>query len=110
MQTIHSLEQYGELLKKSPALLSYFSTEQCQVCKILKPKVFELVSGKFPEMETAWIDIGRSPVVAGQNQIFSAPTLLVYFDGKEYLRKSRNISIAELENEISRVYDLMFKK
>ena len=103
MQTIHSLEQYEELLEKSPALLSYFSTEQCQVCKVLKPKVINLISEKFPEMETAWIDIGRSPFVAGQNRIFTAPTLLVYFDGKEHLRKSRNISIAELEHEISRV-------
>lgn len=110
MLTIHSLEQYDELVKQSPTVLSYFSTEQCQVCKVLKPKVLAMVSEKFPEMKTAWIDIGKSPLVAGQNRIFTAPALLVHFEGKEYLRKSRNFGIEELENEISRVYDIMFKK
>jgi hypothetical protein len=77
---------------------------------VLKPKVIELVSEQFPEMDTAWIDIERSPAIAGQNRIFTAPTLLVYFEGKETLRKSRNISLNELENEIGRIYKLMFKK
>ncbi len=110
MKTIYNLNDYRDFVEKSPALLSYFSTEQCNVCKVLKPKVLALISDSFPKMETLWIDIEKSPQIAGQNRIFTAPTLLVYFDGKEYLRKSRNISIAELENEISRIYELMFKK
>jgi hypothetical protein len=77
---------------------------------VLKPKVIKLVSEQFPEMDTAWIDIERSPVIAGQNRIFSAPTLLVYFEGKETLRKSRNISLQELETEIGRIYSMMFKR
>ena len=61
-------------------------------------------------MKTAWIDIERSPLIAGQQRIFTAPTILVYFDGKESLRKSRNISIGGLEEEIGRIYGLMFGK
>ena len=110
MKTIYNLNDYRELVEKAPALLSYFSTEQCSVCKVLKPKVLALISDSFPEMQTLWIDIEKSPVIAGQNRIFTAPTLLVYFDGKEYLRKSRNISLGELEIEIGRIYELMFKK
>lgn len=110
LKTLHNIKEYEELVKETPALLCYFSTVRCNVCKVLKPKVIELLSDQFPEMGTAWIDIERSPVIAGQNRVFSAPTLLVYFDGKETLRKSRNISLHELENEIGRMYKLMFKK
>jgi len=110
VKTVYNLNDYKELVEQSRAVLSYFSTEQCSVCKIIKPKVLTLISESFPEMETVWIDIEKSPLIAGQNRIFTAPTLLVYFDGKEYLRKSRNFSIGELENEISRIYELMFKK
>jgi hypothetical protein len=109
MRTIHDLNEYESLVLNSPALLSYFSTENCSVCKVLKPKVTGLVNERFPEMSMAWIDIEKFRVIAGQNRIFTAPTLLVYFDGRETLRKSRNISLAELEKEISRIYDLMFK-
>ncbi|HEC44970.1 hypothetical protein LCGC14_2828010 [marine sediment metagenome] len=107
---VSSLDHYRELVEKSPALLSYFSTPDCRVCTVLKPKVLELTARKFPEMKVLWIDIERSPVIAGQNSIFTAPTLLVYFEGNENLRKSRNISISELEEEIGRVYELLFRK
>ena len=110
MLTVNSLDHYRELVANSPAVLSYFSTPACRVCTVLKPKVIDLVAQKFPEMKVLWIDIERSPVIAGQNSIFSAPTLLVYFDGKETLRKSRNISISELEDEIGRIYELLFRK
>jgi len=108
MIIINTLEEYRELVGNSPALLSYFSTPHCQVCKVLKPKVLRLLSEEFHRMEAAWIDMERSPVIAGQHSIFAAPTLLVYFDGKETLRKSRNISIQELRHEIGRTYRLMF--
>ena len=110
MITVNKLEEYLEMVQNTTALLSYFSTSNCQVCKVLKPKVMNLLSEKFPEMKMAWIDIERSPVVAGQNSIFTAPTLLVYFNGRETLRKSRNISLIELEEEIGRSYSLLFRK
>jgi thioredoxin 1 len=110
MINVSNLDHYRELVENSPALLSYFSTPECRVCTVLKPKVLKLIKEKFPEMKALWIDIERSPVIAGQNSIFTAPTLLVYFEGKETLRKSRNISISELEEEIGRIYELLFRK
>ena len=109
MLTVSSLDHYRDLVDNSPALLSYFSTPDCRVCTVLKPKVLELITQKFPEIIALCIDIERSPVIAGQNSIFTAPTILVYFDGKETLRKSRNISLSELEEEIGRVYKLLFR-
>ncbi len=108
MLSATTLDEYRELVDNSPAVLSYFSTDSCNVCKVIKPKVLDLIAEKFPEMKFLWIDIEKAPVIAGQNSIFSAPTLLVYFDGKESLRKSRNISIHELEEEIGRFYNLLF--
>jgi len=108
--SLNTLDEYRVLVESTPAILCYFSTSTCRVCKVLKPKVLDLISEHFPEMKAAWIDIERAPLVAGQQSIFTAPTILVYFKGKETLRKSRNISIAELEREIGRIYGLLFKK
>lgn len=104
---IKSFEEF-ERLKQEPALLAYFSTEACNVCKVLKPKVMHLLEDEFPEIKMAYVKSDVLPDVAGQNRIFAAPTILVFFDGREYIRKSRNIGISELSDAISRPYEMMF--
>jgi len=104
---VTSFEEF-ENLKREPALLAYFSTEECNVCKVLKPKVTQLLEENFPEIKMAYIRSDVLPDVAGQNRIFAAPTILVFFDGREYLRKSRNIGIGELQEAIARPYEMMF--
>jgi hypothetical protein len=59
-------------------------------------------------MQMYYCDTIESPEVAAQNSIFAVPTLVIYFDGKEYLRKSRNIGLLELQKDIERPYSLMF--
>ena len=107
---IQSLEEFNRLKKKEPALLGYFSTEACNVCKVLKPKVAELIQEEFPKVKLAYIKSDVLPEVAGQHQVFAAPTILVFFDGSETIRKSRNIGIDELRREISRPYSMLFSE
>jgi thioredoxin-like negative regulator of GroEL len=102
------MNEIQEATEKEAAALFYFSTEQCNVCKVLKPKVAELIEENFPEIKLFYVDIEKAPVISGQYRIFTIPTILVFFDGKEFLRKSRNVGLGELEKEIRRPYDMMF--
>ncbi|MEN8115537.1 MAG: thioredoxin family protein [Bacteroidota bacterium] len=105
---IESFDQFLELKAKEPAVLAYFSTDACNVCKVLKPKVAELIKNEFPEIKMVYVKSDVLPEVAAQNQIFAVPTILIFFDGREYIRKSRNIGIGELQQEIDRPYSMMF--
>ncbi len=107
-QDLQSLADFQSLIENKPASLIYFSHESCNVCKVLKPKVAELIEEEFPNITLAYVDVHQHPEISGQLQLFTVPTLLVYFDGKEYIRKSRHIGIDELAREISRPYELMF--
>lgn len=107
---IQSLEEFNRLKLEEPALLGYFSTDVCNVCKVLKPKVEELVQKEFPQVKLAYVKSDVLPDVAGQHQIFAAPTILVFFDGRETIRKSRNIGLDELRREISRPYSMIFSE
>jgi len=107
---IQSLEEFNKLKQKETALLGYFSTEACNVCKVLKPKVAELIVEEFPEVKLAYVKSDVLPDVAGQHQIFAAPTILVFFDGRETIRKSRNIGIDELRRDIERPYSMIFSE
>lgn len=105
---VKSLDEFNLLIRNETAVLAYFSTEVCNVCKVLKPRVEQLIKNSFPEICLVYVPSDSLPDVAAQNRIFAAPTLLVYFEGKEYIRKSRNVGIDELRKEISRPYGLIF--
>ena len=105
---IQSFDEFLKMKEEETALLGYFSTDACNVCKVLKPKVAELLQTKFPKMKMAYIKSDVLPEVAAQHQVFAAPTILVFFEGREYIRKSRNIGVGELQGEIERPYSMLF--
>lgn len=109
INSITSIEHYAKIIANSQGILVYFSHEKCNVCKVLKPKIHNLLQTNFPKIEMFYSDTVLYPEVAAQNSIFTVPTILVFFNGKEFLRKSRNVGIEELRKEIERPYKLMFE-
>jgi thioredoxin-like negative regulator of GroEL len=107
-ETIHTLEEFQALIEKEDATLIYFSHEQCNVCKVLKPKVAHLLHERFPKMKMVYADTVKSPEIAGQNRVFAVPTIVVFITGKESFRRSRNIGIGELAELIERPYHMIF--
>lgn len=105
---IKDIKEFENFTRINEAVLIYFSHEECNVCKVLKPKVRELIEMQFGKIKMAYSDTVLYPDVAGQNSIFTVPTILVYLDGREYIRKSRNIGIEELSTLIERPYRMMF--
>ena len=74
----------------------------------MEPKVRDMLQQDFPKLDFAWIDMNTLPAVAASQQVFVEPTILLFVEGKEYLRKSRNIHLADLNNGLARIYDLAF--
>ncbi len=107
-QNIENLQEFEQLVADKPALLAWFSTPECNVCKVLKPKVMELILAEFPEISLVYVETNHQPEIAAQNRIFAVPTLVVYFNGKEFLRKSRSFGLDELRQALQRPYNLMF--
>ncbi len=105
---LKSSEEFNSLKNTEPAILVYFSNDQCNVCKSLKPKVEQMVKKEFPLMKMIYAQTDILPETAGQNRVFTIPTVLVFFDGKETIRKIRSFSIDELMGEISRPYSMIF--
>jgi thioredoxin 1 len=91
-----------------PAVLVYFKNDNCAPCLVLRPKVKELLDESFPSVEMIVVDTVEQPEFAGEFHVFANPTLLVFFDGKEYIRKSKYVAIPELKAEIGRLYDMIF--
>ncbi len=109
MEGIYNIQELQDKIAREKGLLLYFSSDSCSVCKVLKPKVEDLLREQFPKMLVRYVDIEKSPVISGQFRIFTIPTILIFFDGKEQVRYSRNISMHQLEDSISRPYQMIFE-
>lgn len=105
---ITSVKELDEFIDKNDAAAIYFSTQYCNVCKVLKPKVKEFLSEEFPKVNFLYVDIEKSKEVAAKYSIFAVPTMVFFFGGKEAFRKSRNFSLAELYDSLERPYSMIF--
>lgn len=106
---IQTLEELDQALHSHSAVLVYFSHQNCNVCKVLKPKVKDLVVNNFPHITLLYVDTVKYPEVAGQYSVFTVPTILVFFDGKEYIRESRHISLSAFSERIDKLYSVYFE-
>lgn len=102
------MEQFSDLVSGSKALVVYFSTPGCGVCTVLRPRVEELLAGRFPQIRFVYVDTTASPELPAQLSIFTVPTIVAFFEGREVLRKSRHFGLEELAAALERPYTLLF--
>jgi thioredoxin 1 len=108
MEEIERLADLQEKIEREQGLMLYFYNDDCPPCISLRPKVEVLVSESFPLMKLVWINSKRNPDIPAAYQIFANPVILVFFEGKEFKRFSKYISIDELKQSTGRIYDLVF--
>ncbi len=108
--TVTSVVELNSLLSEESAVLGYFSHDACGVCKALLPKVTELLRTDFPLLRMFYCNTQNSPEVLGSLSVFTVPTIIIWFEGREAFRFSRNIGISELHTAIQRPYSLLFEE
>lgn len=108
MNYIKSADEFNTIIKNELGVLFYFSTVSCNVGEALESKVENMLTEHFPKIPMYFVDTNALPELAAQQSVFVVPTVLVYFDGKETIRKSRNISIGDLGASIERLYKILF--
>jgi len=103
-----SFDNFLEISKSNKAVCFYLSTPECNVCKVLKPKIIDVLENDFPGIFFCYVDLSIAKEISGQLSVFSVPTILVYFEGKETIRVSRNVHLEELCEQIERYYKMIF--
>ncbi len=104
MNTIENIQQ---TIKENLAVMLYFSAPTCNVCHALKPKLLEAIDKNFKTFTIISVDTSIEQEIAAHFSVFAIPTVLVFLDGREFLRKSRHMSVDEVVREISRPYEIM---
>ena len=102
-----NLEELENTIKEEMGILLYFSGEHCNVCHALRPKFKELFSSKFPKIKQIFLDAEENRDIASAYQVLSLPTILVFLEGREFVREGRRVSLHQLEENLSRPYNIM---
>jgi hypothetical protein len=107
---ITSIDQFDKIIHENIAVLFYFSTMSCSVGESFLPKIKSLFIESFPKILFYQIDLNNSAELSAACQVFVEPTVLIYFEGKETIRRSRNLSLFEIEQSTNRLYELLFRE
>ena len=102
-----NLDKLKNLIKSEIGVLVYFSGEDCNVCHAVRPKFKGLFEESFPLVKQIYLDANDNPEISADFQVFSVPTMLVFLDGKEFIREGRSVSLYQLKEKLSRPYNMM---
>ena len=105
-----NIDEFRQAITRDEAALCYFSHDACNVCKVLKPKIYRLLETRFPEIQFYYINTQQTPEIAAQNSVFAVPTIIQFFQGQEFFRKSRNFGINDLQEALARPYSMLFPR
>jgi len=99
-----SLDEINQFIEENDLAFLYFTTPNCSVCHGLRPQI-EAMLEQYPKIKRAEIDASEVREAAGQFSVFTAPVLLLFVYGKEYIREARIVHTAELNEKIKRIYE-----
>jgi thioredoxin-like negative regulator of GroEL len=105
---LKTIKELDDAVKENFSTLIYFFSDNCAPCISLRPKVQDLVHNDYPKMSLFFVNSEKFPTLPAQFGVFANPTLVVFFEGKEYKRVSKYISIPQLSELIARPYNMIF--
>ena len=94
------MAKFSEIINSETPVLVDFSAEWCGPCKALAPILVELKSRIGNHATIIKIDVDKNPQVAGQYQIQSVPTLMIFKQGNLLWRESGVIPAKQLEEKL----------
>ena len=60
IESPRSIDEFLNISKINTAVCFYLSTPECNVCKVLKPKVVEMIENDLPEIKYCYVDLNLS--------------------------------------------------
>lgn len=101
MKEIHDFQTLRQTIASEPYMLVYVKTPNCSVCHADLPRVQKIVDDL---QATAYqINASKMPEAVGQLSLFTSPTTLLFYEGKEYHRQARIIDFEELAYRIEQI-------
>lgn len=107
MTNITCLDDIKNSLQDRGFVILYFSSNSCNVCINIFPKVKEMLK-TYPDINLIKVDVEKIPSVTGEFSVFTLPCVIMFLEGKELIRQARFISLEELERNIKKLREYYY--
>jgi thioredoxin 1 len=104
---LESSADFAQFIQTRAMSAVYFTAPGCAMCGIIRPKLQGLLAKEFPAVGWGEVDCGAQPELAAQQRVLAVPTLVIYIDGREGLRKSHSFAIGEVAAALERPYGML---
>lgn len=101
---IKSINQFQELIKDNFVIIQAKSYN-CSICTSVSNQLENLLSN-YPSFSHHQIYIEDVLEFSGQYLVFTVPTIILFFNGKEILRESRFINFNNIKKLLEHFSDL----
>ncbi|MEI4831757.1 thioredoxin family protein [Bacillus sp. FJAT-53711] len=95
MKQFSNVEELAAYIEQQPLCLLFIKTEDCGVCDVMLEKIMQLLE-TYPNVEKIVVSLEDMREISAQYLVFTAPTVLLFYDGKEIVRESRFISLENI--------------
>ncbi len=62
----------------------------------------------FPKIQMGVVNAGKVEEIAGFLMAFTVPVLVLYVDGREYLREARIVHVEKFRDDMAKIYEGIF--
>lgn len=94
-----SLEEVKSIIASNDLVVLLISSTACSVCTVAKEKMLQLAN-RDNDIKVVSTYIEDDRLISGEFLVFTAPTILVFDNGKEILRESRFINYGKIDRII----------
>ncbi|PEA84399.1 thioredoxin family protein [Bacillus pseudomycoides] len=93
------MEELIAYIEEQGRLLLFIKTENCGVCDVMLEKVNRLLK-QYKNVGNIVVSFEDMKEISAKYLVFTAPTVLLFHQGKEILRESRFISLDNIERTL----------
>lgn len=101
MNRIKNYNQVKTAISENSAVI-IAKTQGCNVCLPVTQRLIEMMK-EYPTIPLYEVYIEDVPEFRGQHLVFTVPTIIVFFDGKEIHRESRFIDWEKLDSLLTNI-------
>lgn len=101
-----SIQDIDTFIENNKLAFLFISQPNCSVCHGLLPQVQQLME-TYTGIRLGYINASDVEEVAGRFSVFTAPVLLLFVNGKEYIREARIVHMQLLDEKINKIYKNM---
>lgn len=98
---LNNIDDFNTIKDTKKPFILYFWSEDCGVCNSMGITLEETKENI--DIPIYKINIKEDNKISAQNLVFTVPTILVFYDGKEVLRESRYIDF----NNVKKVLEIV---